>query len=388
MKICAENFITMQLLLNFTILLTFFSAGCSSNPNQESIPENSGFNDPNLIAFVDSAKILDPEEDLSSFFSDSPEVVAQNASDGARLEQNPLNEKLFQADEPLVVSQDYNQVQTPESTASVPYADSKEKLVNKDETIESISRLNQELLAEITRLKKSKNRDVVNPVPTNSDNAEELENIRAKLIKKTEEINFLRVKNSNLEERISKLENLPSQISLQEPVQNPPHQSSVKNFRDNEPIIKDKPVPLCSLDFDAVVTLQSGKNREALYTEFFLLDQSLFDLLNQEIDIAKYSGISSFEELWAQSRKSPYRFPGIYKQIRNRFLSQTSSGHGYRARTDLNGFGSFRNVRPGLYFLVGTASLGTVGVTWNVPVYLRDGTNKTSLTLSNASWRE
>jgi hypothetical protein len=388
MKICAEIFITMQLLLNFTILLTLLSAGCSSDPNQESVPENSGFNDPNLIAFVDSAKILDPEEDLSSFFSDSQEVVAQNASDGARLEQNPLNEKLFQADEPLVVSQDYNQVQTPESAASVPYADSKEQLVNKDETIESISRLNQELLAEITRLKKSKKRDVATPVPTNSDNAEELENIRAKLIKKTEEINFLKVKNSNLEERISKLENLPSQISLQEPVQNPPHQSSVKNFHDNKPITKVKPVALCSLDFDAVVTLQSGKNREALYTEFFLLDQSLFDLLNQEIDISKYSGISSFEELWAQSRKSPYRFPGIYKQIRNRFLSQTSSGHGYRARTDLNGSGNFRNVRPGLYFLVGTASLGTVGVTWNVPVYLRDGTNKTSLTLSNASWRE
>ena len=69
MKICAENFITMQLLLNFTILLTLLSASCSSNPNQESIPENSGFNDPNLIAFVDSAKILDPEEDLSSFLA-------------------------------------------------------------------------------------------------------------------------------------------------------------------------------------------------------------------------------------------------------------------------------------------------------------------------------
>ena len=153
MKICAENFITMQLLLNFTILLTLLSASCSSNPNQESIPENSGFNDPNLIAFVDSAKILDPEEDLSSFFSDSQEVVAQNASDGARREQNPLNAKLIKADDPLEVSQDYNEVQTLESIASVPYSDSKEKLVNKDETIESISRLNQELLAEITRLK-------------------------------------------------------------------------------------------------------------------------------------------------------------------------------------------------------------------------------------------
>jgi len=388
MKICAENFIAMQLLLNFTILLTLLFGGCTKNPNQEFSNDYTDFNESDLIAFIDSAKILDSEEDLSSFFSDSQEVVAQNASDGAVLDQNLSNAKLIQADGPLAVSQNYNQVQTPESIASVPYSDSKEKLANKDETIESISRLNQELLAEITRLKKSKNRDVVTQVPANSDNAEELENIRAKLIKKTQEINFLKVKNSNLEERISKLENLPSQISLQEPAQNPPHPRSVKSFRDNETIIKTKPVPLCSLDFDAVVTLQSGKNREALYTEFFLLDQSLFDLLNQEIDIAKYSGISSFEELWAQSRKSPYRFPGIYKQIRNRFLSQTSSGHGYRARTDLNGSGNFKNVRPGLYFLVGTASLGTVGVTWNVPVYLRDGTNKTSLTLSNASWRE
>ena len=118
------------------------------------------------------------------------------------------------------------------------------------------------------------------------------------------------------------------------------------------------------------------------------MNQSLFDLLSEEINLSTYSEISSYEELWAQSRKSPYKFPGIFKQIRNLFLSQVSSGQGYRIRTDLNGFGSFKNVRPGLYFLAGTASLGTVGVTWNVPVYLRDGTNKTSLTLSNASWRE
>ena len=378
----------MQHLLNRTIVLTLLLAGCSSNPDQESYPENSGFNDPNLIAFVDSEKILVPEEDLSSFFSDSQEVVAQNASDGARLEQNLSNEKLIQGNGFIGTSQDYNQAQTLGSPAVLPYKDSREKLVNKDETIESISRLNQELLAEITRLKKSKNRGVATPVPKKYDNAEELENIRAKLIKKTEEINFLKVKNSNLEERISKLENLPSQISLQEPVQNPSRLNSDKIFHDNEPIINAKQFSPCSLDFDAVVTLQSGKNREALYTEFFLLDQSVFDLLNQEIDIAKFSGISSFEELWAQARKSPYKFPGIYKQIRNRFLSQTTSGHGYRTRTDLNGFGNFKNVKPGLYFLVGTASLGTIGVTWNVPVYLRGGTNKTSLTLSNASWRE
>ena len=45
---------------------------------------------------------------------------------------------------------------------------------------------------------------------------DELESIKAKLIKKTEEINFLKIKNSNLQDRIIKLENIPSQVSLQE----------------------------------------------------------------------------------------------------------------------------------------------------------------------------
>ena len=98
---------------------------------------------------------------------------------------------------------------------------------------------------------------------------DELENIKAKLIKKTEEINFLKIKNSNLQDRIIKLENIPSQVSLQEPVQNFSYSNSNKNFRDTSPNLKDKLVLRCSLDFDAVVTLQSGKNREALYTEFF-----------------------------------------------------------------------------------------------------------------------
>jgi hypothetical protein len=378
----------MQLLLNFMILFTLFSASCSRNPNQESTPENSGFNDPKLIAFVDSAKMLDSEEDLSSFFSDSQEVIAQNATDGAKLEANASSNHLFGADVLRGSFQDYKQHQKSENPSIVLSFESRERLVNKDETIESISKLNQELLAEITRLKKSNTRSDLDSVNSDVDNAYEVEKIKAKLIKKTEELNLLRVKNSNLEKSILKLENLPSEILLHEPAQNPAHLSSDKNFRDNESIIKAKPVPLCSLDFDAVVTLQSGKNREALYTEFFLLDQSIFDLLSKEIDIAKFSEVSSFEELWAQARKSPYKFPGVFKQIRNRFLSQVSSGYGYRTRTDLNGFGNFKSVKPGLYFLVGTASLGTVGVTWNVPVYLREGTNKTSLTLSNASWRE
>jgi len=137
-----------------------------------------------------------------------------------------------------------------------------------------------------------------------------------------------------------------------------------------------------------VVTLQSGKNREALYTEFYLLPDSLYDTLIPVLEIEKYSNVSTFEELWAKARDNPYLFPGVSKVIRNTLLAKVTSGSAYRVRTDLNGFGQFKKISPGLYFLVGTASLGTVGVTWNVPVYLREGINKTSLTLSNASWRK
>jgi len=40
----------------------------------------------------------------------------------------------------------------------------------------------------------------------------------------------------------------------------------------------------------------------------------------------------------------------------------------------------------GKYFVIGTASLGKVGVTWSVPVSLNTGNNKISLTLANCSW--
>ena len=378
----------MQLLLNFISLIVFLLAGCSSNPNNESVPKNADFNNSELIDFIDSTKLENLEEDLSVFFSDSQEVAAQNATDGARFERNFKNDQSVAVNGQLVASQEHTESIISENPTLSVFSGSSEELINKDETIESITKLNQELLAEITRLKKSRNREGLSSVTDSTKSTDELESIKAKLIKKTEEINFLKIKNSNLQDRIIKLENIPSQVSLQEPVQNFSYSNSNKNFRDTSPNLKDKLVLRCSLDFDAVVTLQSGKNREALYTEFFLLNQSLFDLLSEEINLSTYSEISSYEELWAQSRKSPYKFPGIFKQIRNLFLSQVSSGQGYRIRTDLNGFGSFKNVRPGLYFLAGTASLGTVGVTWNVPVYLRDGTNKTSLTLSNASWRE
>ena len=52
----------------------------------------------------------------------------------------------------------------------------------------------------------------------------------------------------------------------------------------------------------------------------------------------------------------------------------------FGVRTDINGYASVSKLSIGDYFVVGTASLGKVGVTWNVPVKLKDDSNKISLT--------
>ena len=67
-------------------------------------------------------------------------------------------------------------------------------------------------------------------------------------------------------------------------------------------------------------------------------------------------------------------------------LKLVENGQGQRVRTDINGAATLENLPPGKFFVVGTASLGKIGVTWDVPVVLRAGANKLSLTLANASW--
>ena len=74
------------------------------------------------------------------------------------------------------------------------------------------------------------------------------------------------------------------------------------------------------------------------------------------------------------------------KEIRNILIEQVSQGNGVRVRTDINGSSTVKNLDKAEYFVIGSASLGKVGVTWSVPVELDSGMNKLSLTLSNASW--
>ena len=144
-----------------------------------------------------------------------------------------------------------------------------------------------------------------------------------------------------------------------------------------------------SLQFDAVVTSLNGKSKEAFYTEFFILEKDLEQLLlSKKLNLSDFPKISSFSELFARARKTPFSYPEVLKKIRAALLEEVSNNRGIRVRTDINGSASVSNLQPSTYFIIGSASLGKVGVTWNLPVELDAESNKVSLTLSNASWSE
>ena len=104
------------------------------------------------------------------------------------------------------------------------------------------------------------------------------------------------------------------------------------------------------------------------------------------VNIQEFSGIDTYSELWARSRKNSFLFPNVQKNIRALLLNLVEKGQGRRVRTDVDGAARLSGLIKGKYFIIGTASLGKVGVTWSVPVVLKNGTNKMSLTLANSSW--
>ena len=284
----------------------------------------------------------------------------------------------------------------------------------KDRTIASLTKLNKDLVAEVNRLKGDKDDVAVVMVPNSADSSNpkllglksEIKNLRGNLLIKSEEIQDLRLRNDSLEERITQLEtnppgkfsNLkyPSGVGVQIP-KNPARSSPSSQDSDLvDAVIKEAPLFInrCSLQFDAVVTALNGKNKEAFYTEFFVVNEDIEEVLRKTafkpggMKLEEFSGIDSFSELWARSRKNSFLFPNVQKKIRSLLLKLVEGGQGYRVRTDINGAASLENLPVGKFFVVGTASLGRIGVTWSVPIQLKDGKNKLSLTLANAAWSE
>ena len=364
------------------LICTFF--GCSDSDLVENAKIGTDLEPggQELLDFVGSPGISESKEDLFSYFEKTEEVKPVDVVDGVALSILPNDDatNLIALKDPSNNSSSKN-LMTGSSANQYSVSDSSENKVK------ALTMLNEQLLAEIKQLKELNNLHDLNPRKS-VDSEKEINRLKSLVILKTEEINQLKLRMRKLEDRLSNLSTKSMSYVLNADTKSPNSSLPVDDKATSSLASPKEVRHECNLDFDAVVTLQSGKNREALYTEFFLVENSLFDILSTNLDLAGFTEISSFEELWAKTRNNPYKFPGISKRIRNLIFAEVNSGSGQRTRTDLNGFGQFKNIKPGLYFLIGTASLGTVGVTWNVPVYLRKGTNKTSLTLSNASWRE
>ena len=322
--------------------------------------------DPKTQSVISDPTILSNHDPLSTDLDDANKYEAELALN--RLEKNTINHQKS--------IEDLRQINS-----------------FKDETIASLSSLNDELLIEIKRLKAKEPKTLTNPKlnegPNEADGKimiSELQSLKSSLLLKSTEIKDLRMRNDSLEKRISSLETSPMpSISLRSPKPS----AVVENSKGSTAAVFQTPIQnqYCNLKFDAVVTSLNGKSKEAFYTEFFVVTEDLETVMRKaRIDLLIYPTIATYAELWARSRKNSFLFPGMQKKFRALLLDLVEDGKGMRVRTNIDGFASVENLNSGKYYVVGTASLGQVGVTWSVPVILSPGTNKLSLTLENAAW--
>ena len=192
----------------------------------------------------------------------------------------------------------------------------------KDQTISTLSKLNEELIFELKRLNSSKTISSLNKNLLSGNSLDSLKGeiykLKNNLILKSQELDNLRLRNDSLEEKIvgfeqapfSSISNLPSKIL---PGSNN-YNSIILNSTDAGP-------NKASLSFEAVVTALNGKSKEAFYTEFFILNTDLESILRKGgVDLQDYPSIATYEELWARSRKNAFLFPGVQKNIRSILL--------------------------------------------------------------------
>ena len=351
---------------------------------------------------VDVVKILTTptgKSDLSVLLSDD------NLSKSS-VDNNQLAE--FYSEKPLYIEKDLlvelpNSEVDQNSTVLIPIVeiedspirsiDSFNQLENenaaKDAIISSLKELNTDLLDEIKFLREYQgsnykefqvNQVLLDPNKTTPSQEEDLRN---KVKIQENRIDELLLENKNLEQKVLELTQNPySKIRLKKPTYQPPQELSLNTDLSQSPLRAN-----ADLHFDAVVTSINGKNKEAFYTEFFILTTDLESLLmNTDLQLSDYSKIDSYSELWARSRKNPFLYPGVQKKIRTYLLNEVNLGNGKRIRSDIDGAAVISGIEEGSYYVIGSAALGKIGVTWNTPINISSGLNKLSLTLANSSW--
>lgn len=266
----------------------------------------------------------------------------------------------------------------------------------KDQRISLLELENASLLRQIEDLQKqlrniSDKSDSVSSPPNlvaESELGSAIQDLKQNFDRNSKEVTYLKAQNELITNKFSNLGKEEDEITI------PPSATDIED-NDTLSILKDIPPQEigfslksnCTLSFDAVVTTLNGKSKEAFYTEFFIIKQDLNNLLLENgILLSNFPQVSSYGELWARSRKNPFLYPNVLKNIRDLLMDQVAKGNGVRIRTDINGSATIQNLDKSLYYVVGSASLGKVGVTWSVPVELVSGTNKLSLTLGNSIW--
>ena len=342
-----------------------------------------------LDQFVNSQE--NPTPDLSSFMDSGVVASTITVEEGATDKLNTIGKKPPQVPAPMASTSNKTLPQVTDPQVSIQsddvlIAELRSVISNKDRKIQQLILENESLLLRLQEKQSGIHQPIQSETLSNSfsDFRSEIAEVQANLSSQSSDFADLKSQKQILEQRIRSYELTTDMEKF------PPRSKTYAEIPSRSPIIENtnlNTLTACQLSFDAVVTLQNGKSKEAFYTEFFLLDRNFGQILQDgSIFLSDYSSVSSFEELWAQSRKTPFMFPGLNKKIRSLLQTEVSEGRGYRVRTDLDGAASFENLPARSFNLVGTASLGIVGVTWNLSVRLLSGANKLSLTLANAAW--
>jgi hypothetical protein len=149
--------------------------------------------------------------------------------------------------------------------------------IRKDQSIASLTRLNEELIAEIQRLRGNSTPDLNLNYKVKSFSDSHLENLQKEiavlkrnLLQKSQEIDGLKLRNDQFQSGIDSLQprvapksyelsTFPSITVQASEISHSLNPSDIQFSNES-----------CSLEFDAVVTLLNGKSKEVFYTEFFL----------------------------------------------------------------------------------------------------------------------
>ena len=185
------------------------------------------------------------------------------------------------------------------------------RLINrkKDQTISTLTKLNDELVKEIKKLKGQtySNFAIESSIPSKPVTdlgvlRSEIKKLKNNLALKSEELKSLRFRNDSLEGRIIELEKSPS-ITTSDLLPRFYEQNSLSNITSSNNRAESESGE-CTLQFEAVVTALNGKSKEAFFTEFFVLPSHLEEILRKGgIQLSEYSGVDTYAELWARSRK-------------------------------------------------------------------------------------